>query len=699
MLYPPSRRLTLNSTLADLPCHYFEVSAATLGKLVAEKFEQHSHLPGVMIRDRGSVVGMISRARFFEWLSRPYGLEIFLKRPIAVLSNTMQQRERKFGVEVKTLYLSASYKIHDAVELALSRSEKAVYEPIVVEFGEDRQGLLDLQVLLVAQSRLFAIANQTIERQKDAAIAANRAKSQFLANMSHELRTPLNAILGYSEMLQEDAQDLGQEDFLPDLHKIHHAGKHLLGIINDILDLSKIEAGKMELYVEAFDLSEAIAEVVSTIDPLIAKNNNTFELHCAPELGWMRADLTKVRQNLFNLLSNAAKFTHQGKISLDVSRGTLEELGLEKNRFSLLPVLANNPSVEWVCFTLTDSGIGMSPEQVNQLFQAFTQADASTTRKYGGTGLGLAIAKKFSQMMGGDILATSILNKGSTFTMVLPASTIEQVESEVEPTSVPLPAELPENAKLVLAIDDDSTVRELMQRFLSREGFRVAIASTGQEGLQLAQELQPDAITLDVMMPHQDGWSVLCALKSDPQLAHIPVIMLTMLDDKNMGMALGASDYMTKPIDRARLLAILEKYEGTCSEPKGLSVKGRSLLIVEDDPATRDIMRRFLEPQGWQISEAENGRRGLEQMAKHPPQLILLDLMMPEMDGFAFVAALKNHPQWRAIPIVVMTAKDITVEDELRLRGCVEAILHKQGSNFEQLFAEICQLVAEVCLL
>ncbi len=520
---------------------------------------------------------------------------------------------------------------------------------------------------------------------------ANRAKSQFLANMSHELRTPLNAIIGYSEMLQEEAEELGQEDFIPDYQKIHAAGKHLLGLINDILDLSKIEAGRMELYLETFDVTAVVGDVVTTIQPLVEKNANKLNVECADNIGLMHADLTKVRQTLFNLLSNACKFTHEGTIALTVSRQRgckAREAGEEvQQRENSSPASVHLPltTQDWITFRVSDTGIGMTPEQMSKLFEAFTQADASTTRQYGGTGLGLAITKKLCQMMGGDVTVSSEIGKGSTFTISIPAKVIDP---KTQPTQhLPLKSNpLPVGARTVLVIDDDPTVHDLMQRFLVREGFRVESVLSGEEGLRLAKELQPDAITLDVMMPSMDGWAVLSGLKADPELADIPVIMLTIVDNKTMGYALGASDYLTKPIDRDRLSAILKKYQSNRSSC--------SLLLVDDDAENREMIRRILQKEGWIVTEAENGRIGLERIAENQPELILLDLMMPEMDGFAFVNELQQHESWRSIPVVVLTAKDITPEDRQCLNGYVENILQKGAYTCDELLAQVRNLVS-----
>ena len=494
--------------------------------------------------------------------------------------------------------------------------------------------------------------------------AATEAKSSFLANMSHELRTPLNAIIGYSEMLHEEAEDLGQEDFLPDLNNIHIAGKHLLSLINDVLDLSKIEAGKMEVFSEAFDVPTLIRDVVATIRPLIDKNANKLEVHCADDLGAIHADLTKVRQALFNLLSNASKFTEHGIITLEAAR----------------EMVNGQP---WISFRVHDTGIGMTPEQLSKLFQAFSQADASTTRQYGGTGLGLAISRKFCQMMGGDITVESVFGQGSTFTIQLPAEVVDiQVAQAPDTGDVPAYTEqVPENAPTVLVIDDDPAVRDLMHRFLCKEGIRMVAAADGKEGLRLAKEVHPDVITLDVLMPGMDGWAVLTALKTNPALADIPVVMITMTDEKQMGYALGVADYLTKPVDWKRLTTILHQYQredATCC-----------VLLVEDDARTREMLGTRLKKHGWPVVEAENGRIALARMTEALPDIILLDLMMPEMDGFQFLDELRANESWQAIPVIVITAKDLTEEDHRRLNGYVEGILQKGAYEPDALLREV----------
>jgi signal transduction histidine kinase/CheY-like chemotaxis protein len=521
----------------------------------------------------------------------------------------------------------------------------------------------------VENARLF----REIEEKSQQLEVASRHKSEFLANMSHELRTPLNAIIGYSEMLQEEAHELEQDSFVADLQKINGAGKHLLELINGVLDLSKVEAGKMELYLETFSVRAMVDDVVPLIQPLAEKNGNRLDIHITQNVGAMRSDLTKVRQSLFNLLSNACKFTEQGTVALTVARETA-------------------PAGDSLVFTVRDTGIGMTSEQMGRLFQEFSQADADTSRKYGGTGLGLALSRRLCRMMGGDIEAASEPGRGSTFTITLPANADDAKTSSTARGERRADA-LAGARGTVLVIDDEPAVRELMQRFLVKEGFRVATATDGEEGLRLARELRPDVITLDVMMPGMDGWAVLSTLKAEPELAAIPVIMLTIVDDKNQGYALGAEEYLTKPVDRDRLMAILNRYrrnrEGTSSVPP--------VLVVDDEPMMRDLLCRLLEAEGCAVIEAENGRVALERVREAPPGLILLDLVMPVMDGFEFVTEFRKKLAWRAIPIVILTAKVLSEAERRQLDGDVAKILQKGAYTRDSLLREVGDMVA-ACL-
>ncbi len=501
-------------------------------------------------------------------------------------------------------------------------------------------------------------ADEAVRRARDEAEEANHAKSDFLAKMSHELRTPMNAIIGYSEMLQEEADDLGQDDFIPDLKRINSAGRHLLSLINDILDLSKIEAGKMELYPEVFDIGEMIDDVVATAQALIAKNENELVVERDEDLGSMRADLTKVRQTLFNLLSNASKFTQQGRITLAAHRTA----GGERVRFSV-----------------ADSGIGMTPEQAGKIFESFAQADSSTTRRYGGTGLGLTITKLFCEMMGGSIEVESAEGSGSTFLIELPA---EQPASEEE-LAASQAALADEGEAPVLVIDDDRDARDMIRRMVERQGMSVVTAASGEEGLRLARERRPAVVTLDVMMPGKDGWAVLGAFKADPELASVPVVMATVVNDAAMAFSLGAADFLSKPIDRKRLLEVVGR----------LGREGEAVaLVVDDEEDARRLLRQQLANAGWTVCEATNGREALERLDEATPDVVLLDLMMPEMDGFEFLDILRQDPARRALPVVVVTAKELTADERRFLESRAASVLQKGSYRRDELTAEVMQL-------
>jgi CheY-like chemotaxis protein len=323
----------------------------------------------------------------------------------------------------------------------------------------------------------------------------------------------------------------------------------------------------------------------------------------------------------------------------------------------------------------------MTDEQLGRLFEAFSQADGSTTRRYGGTGLGLAISRHFCQAMGGDVTVTSAPGVGSTFTATLPTDVAVQRPTVSTPDATPAPIAPGSTAALVLVIDDDPATRDLLKRMLHGDGFEVMIAATGDEGLRLAHQYHPSVITLDVLMPGVDGWTVLSRLKADPDLADIPVVVLSILDDREIGFALGATDYLTKPIDRDRLLGILAPYRRHATTAP--------VLIVDDDSEAREMLRRILERDGWTIEEANDGRAGLDHVAARRPTLILLDLMMPGVDGFEVVATLRRHPEWHTIPIVVLTSRDLSDEDQRRLSGQVERVMHKAPFSRQDLLAEI----------
>jgi signal transduction histidine kinase/CheY-like chemotaxis protein len=479
---------------------------------------------------------------------------------------------------------------------------------------------------------------------------ASEHKSAFLASISHELRTPLNAIIGYSEMLCETAQDDGHDEFLPDLIKIRDAGRHLLRLINDILDLSKIEAGKMDLYLEEVEIAGLIEEVRSIVEPLAAVNGNRLDIVGPTTLGTLYTDRTKLKQSLLNLLSNASKFANEGRIKLEV-----------------------RPADAEISFIVSDTGIGMTEEQQGRLFQAFSQADASTTKQYGGTGLGLAITKRFCEMLGGNIAVASTPGQGSTFTITLPN------RGRVALAATPLP-EGAQHAPLVMIVDDDPNARDLLATTVRREGYRVIEATDGATALTLAHEWHPDVITLDVLMPRMDGWAVLTALKSDLDLAATPIVIVTVLEDRGIAISLGAAEFLTKPVDRARLAATIRQH-----------VYGSGVvLIVDDEPESRQIARRHLDRLGWEVAEAEDGESALLWLSQNPrPAMILLDLLMPGMNGFAFLEETAKRAEWQDIPIVILTAMPLDAAERALLAGRTREVIAKGADDLARALRQV----------
>ena len=559
--------------------------------------------------------------------------------------------------------LAAQFFLKDGNSLSLSTPqiiallEYLVVGGIMVAICDAlRDAIIDNERTLVdlEQSRAAVlVAKDEAEAAKTAAEDANKAKSAFLANMSHELRTPLSAVIGYSEMLEEEVEELGEKTMLADLGKIKSNAKHLLSLINDVLDLSKIEANKMDLFVEPLDVAGFVTDAASTVQSLIGRKANTLVLDVAADIGMMRTDIVKLRQCLFNLLSNAAKFTENGRITLSAKRETL-------------------PGGDWLRFTVSDTGIGMTPEQVDRLFQRFMQADETTTRQFGGTGLGLSLSRAFAQLLGGDIAVESTIGQGTCFTLRLPATA-----DGSQPVAVNSSPAASVARDQILVIDDEAAQRELMTRFLERRGYAVLTAANGRDGLELARTALPRVILLDVMMPEMDGWSVLSALKQDVTTAEIPVVMVSFVADPGMSEALGAADALPKPVDWGKLERMMEKLRG----PTGHA------LVVDDDADMRKRLRTVLERSGWSVTEACNGAEALERVSP-PPELVLLDLTMPVMDGFSFLHCLRALPGCAEVPVIVLSARDISSVEREQLSGA-DMILKKGETSMQELVAEV----------
>jgi adenylate cyclase len=475
-------------------------------------------------------------------------------------------------------------------------------------------------------------------RAKEAAEQANAAKSLFLANMSHELRTPLNAIIGYSEMLLEEAElDGGQQ--AADLRRIQQSGKHLRTLINDVLDLSKIEAGRMDLNEESFPLEPLVREVVHTCQPMAEKNGTKILLAMASSPGTMLADPTKLRQSLLNLLSNSCKFTQGGTVTLAIDRHD-----------------------GFIRFAVRDTGIGIAPETLKTLFKDFAQG-SQTSSKYGGTGLGLALSQKLCMLMGGHITVESILGIGSCFTIHLP----DRIGAPAATTAA---AEQQPASSVVLVIGSDSADRDALRGALAEEGFSTVFVGAKADALPLAKAVQPDLIILDVIVPSNEGLQALRTIKADP-LRNCPVVILTTVDEPQSATALGAADFLLKPLDRKALCAVLARFR-----PE--RVAGYA-LVVDDDPDVLDLVARTLRKEGWRVETATNAVEALQKVEAERPEVILLDLGLPVIDGFEILSRLRAMPAWAELPVVVLTGSEVTPEDRQRLAG-VQTILMK-GSN------------------
>jgi signal transduction histidine kinase/DNA-binding response OmpR family regulator len=492
--------------------------------------------------------------------------------------------------------------------------------------------------------------------------SASLAKSAFVANMSHELRTPLNAIIGYSEMLAEETEEAGLHTYTDDIKKIVSSAKHLLSLINDVLDLAKIEAGKTEVFLEDANIETVAKDLKSIIAPLMESNHNIFHLSITSPIHTMRTDAIKLRQCLLNLLSNASKFTKNGTISLEIS-----------------PLHHNQK--EWVQFKVKDTGIGMPADKLERLFQAFSQVDISSTRKYGGTGLGLYLTRLFCVMLGGKITVQSELGKGSTFTIVLPLRSAEEVAKTNVKELKAITTE-PFLDKAALVIDDDINIHNDLENILKLHHYTILHAFNGEEGLKLAKLHKPNIIILDIFMPGLDGWSILSALKADNTTAEIPVILLTISSEEELGFALGAIDYIHKPLNSKKLADRIKRILPGIQQQN-------SIVIVDDNPNARQLMQKTIQKVGWKSVAFSNGKDTIQYLTENIPSLIILDILMPEMDGFAVMKALQKNKKWCKIPVIIVTGKELTNQEREMLIQHSKVILQKGNYTRKEFISAI----------
>ncbi len=511
-----------------------------------------------------------------------------------------------------------------------------------------------------------ALEKRRLNLKVDKLEEINRFKSEFLANMSHELRTPMNAILGYTSLQLDRVYGEITPKQEESLKRVEAAGRNLLQLINSILDLSKIAAGRMPVYPENFSIAELCKEVAGMMEGIADEKKLQLEWDIPSDLR-IKNDKTKVKQILINMVTNGIKFTSRGGIFIK-ARG---DAGAQRADISV-----------------RDTGIGIRPEDMPLLFQEFRQLDSSPTREYSGTGLGLAISKKLAELLGGAIKAESALGTGTVFTVSLPLENSESSEAQTTVFTAPAAGI---NNKILLAIDDDPEVLSLLRDNLHGTGYAFAGALTGEEGIAMAGKLKPFAITLDIMMPHKDGWSILQHIKNDPLLRSIPVIMVSILDNKSLGFALGAADYIVKPFERKELLEKLKTAEGSLR--RSYPAEGnqrRKVLVADDEPAMLDYLKTTLTTEGYEVETAAGGKETLAKIKEgRPPDIIFLDLLMPGITGFDVLDAVDKDPNLKNTIVIILTAKRLTQEETGYLHTRVETIIQKGSKSLQEILAVV----------
>ena len=542
-------------------------------------------------------------------------------------------------------------------------------------------------------------AETALLESQQAAEAANRAKSQFLANMSHELRTPLNAIIGFSEILEDRTFGTLNAKQSRYVTNILTSGRHLLQLINDILDLSKVETGMLELNVEHFAPARAVEDVLAIVKALSNKKSIVLANECAPDLPALRADQGKFKQVLYNLLSNAVKFTPNGGTLTVKAEVRGQKSDGEQTAEAIAQSEIRNPqsaiSSPALRVSVSDTGIGIKPEDHARIWKEFEQVDSTYARTQKGTGLGLSLTKKLVELHGGRIWLESegIEGKGSTFVFELPLATKADAGATVlpQPPSAPAPeAPSPHSGparRLVLIVDDNEHARALLDDYLTTGGYDVAHACTAAEALKLASELRPFAITLDILLPDRPGWEVLSDLKASPQTRDIPVVIVSITDDKQLASSLGAVDFLVKPIRRDELLAIIHRTGALRQQAV------RTVLIVDDDPRSVEALAESIRAEGYTVLEARSGAEGIELALTSRPDLLILDLLMPQINGFEVVAHLRANPLTAELPILIYTGKELSAEERTMLQRQVQGIVSKPAR--EQVLADLAHLAGQ----